>query len=226
MSSAETGIGRLFLPLYNYADADRLAGVSRSTSRRWLAGYRYQAPSGERVVQPPVTPGIERRGVVSFVDLVEIVAIGRLRERGFSLRAIRQVVQNCQEILKVPRPLVTLRFKTGGREIFVESGSALLEVGKRRGEQAWREILGPFLQDLDYTEDMASRWWPLGRRNPIMIDPDYAYGFPVIQHSGVRTEIILERFQAGDLHEQIARDFNIRPIEVERALQFELSRAA
>jgi len=58
------------------------------------------------------------------------------------------------------------------------------------------------------------------------LDPDYAFGFPVIRNSGVRTEIILERFQAGDLHDQIAQDFNVDPIEVERALQFELSRAA
>jgi len=58
------------------------------------------------------------------------------------------------------------------------------------------------------------------------MDPEYAYGLPVIVNSGVRTEIVLERFQAGDLDEQIAADFNISPLEVQRALQFEVKRAA
>ncbi len=39
-------------------------------------------------------------------------------------------------------------------------------------------------------------------------------------------EIILERFQSGDFEEQIAKDFNVKRIDVQRALQFELNRAA
>ncbi len=48
----------------------------------------------------------------------------------------------------------------------------------------------------------------------------------MIADSGVRTEIILERFRAGDLNEQIAADFNVTALEVQRALQFESQRAA
>lgn len=60
----------------------------------------------------------------------------------------------------------------------------------------------------------------------MVIDPEYGFGFPVVAKSGVRTEIILERFRAGDLKEQISADFNIEQVHVERALQFELQRAA
>ena len=35
------GNERLMRPLYGFAEADRLAGVTRGTSRRWLKGYRY-----------------------------------------------------------------------------------------------------------------------------------------------------------------------------------------
>jgi uncharacterized protein (DUF433 family) len=170
---------------------------------------------------------LEWSGQVSFVDLVEIIAIGRLKKIGFSLPSIREIVRNCQEILRVERPLATLKFKTDGREIFVvRSSDVLLEVGRRKGMQAWHEVLAPFLDDLDYSGDLASRWWPLGHDKPIVVDPEYGFGLPVVANSGVRTEIIRERFQAGDLEEQIARDFNLDPIAVERALQFELQRAA
>jgi uncharacterized protein (DUF433 family) len=215
----------LRLPRYSYADADYLAKVSRGTSKRWLSGYDYRR-NGELVRQPPVTPGVEVAGAVSFVDLIEIVAIGKLKEHGFPLRQIRQIVGTCKSFFQVERPLVTLRFKTGGREIFVSSGGDLTEVGRIKGMRAWNEVLEPFLKDLDYVDEIVSRWWPLGKGNLVVVDPDYGYGLPVIVDSGVRTEIILERFQAGDLEDQIAKDFNIRRIEVERALQFELNRAA
>ena len=214
-------------PLYGFADADYLANVSRGTAKRWLAGYAYHDTHGQRVVQPPVTPGVQGEESVSFADLVEIAAIGRLKEVGFSLRMIREIVRNCQEILGVQRPLTTLRFKTGGHEVFVDRGDVLLEVGRKKRMQAWNEVLKPFLQELDYdANQLVARWWPLGRSTPVVIDPQYGFGFPVVAKSGVRTEIILERFRAGDLKEQISADFNIEQVHVERALQFELQRAA
>jgi uncharacterized protein (DUF433 family) len=214
-------------PLYGYGEADYLANVSRGTARRWLAGYAYQDAGGRPVRRPPMTAPSEEPEGVSFLDLVEVVAIGRLKEMGLSLTRIRQVVANCQEILGVSRPLVTLRFKSDGREIFVDRGDVLIEVGLRKRMQAWNELLHPFLEELDYgAHELARRWWPLGRKVPVVIDPEYGFGYPVVANSGVRTEIILERFKAGDLEEQIVRDFNVKPIEVERALQFELNRAA
>jgi uncharacterized protein (DUF433 family) len=219
----------LVVPRYTYAEADHLAAVSRGTSRRWLAGYAYRSTTGQRVTMHPITPGVRDSGAVSFLDVVEIVAIGGLKHAGFSMKAIRQIVQNCQEIFGVQRPLTTLRFKVGGREAFVDrgdQGDVLVEVGRRKRMQAWNEVLAPFLESLDYTHELASRWWPLGREMPIVVDPEYGHGLPVVQGSGVRTEIIRERVEAGDLIEQIASDFNLDGLEVERALQFELKRAA
>jgi uncharacterized protein (DUF433 family) len=157
---------------------------------------------------------------------VEIAAVGGLVRAGFSARAIRQIVQTCQEIFGVRHPLSTLKFKTGGREIFVDEGGVLPEVGRRKHMHVWNEVLAPFLANLDYTHGLASRWWPLGRDVPIVVDPEYGYGLPVIEGSGVRTEIIRERAEAGDSVQQIAADFNLDLSEVERAIQFELQRAA
>ncbi len=74
------GYGRLARPLYSFAEADRLAGVTRSTSSRWLKGYRYWYTPEERRVLPPITPDSSPREAVSFIDLVEVVATGKLRE--------------------------------------------------------------------------------------------------------------------------------------------------
>lgn len=217
----------LWTPRYSFADADYLARVSRGTSKRWLAGYEYRRRDN-RVVQPSISGAHRISDAVSFVDLVEVVAIGRLKEFGFPLRSVREIVKNCQEVFEVDRPLVTLTFKIGGKDAFVERDGALTEVGRHKRMTAWKEVLIPFLQDLDYSEErgLARRWWPLGRHNIVVLDPEYGFGYPVIQNSGVRTEIILERFKAGDPEELIAKDFNLDPSDVQRALRFELLRVA
>lgn len=213
-------------PRYSLSEADHLAGLTRGTARRWLLGYAYQH-DGHRVRQPPV--GVAAREEfpgASFLDLVELVAIGRLKAYGFALPSVRRIVENCRDIMDVPRPLVSLRFKTDGREIFVERSGILVDVGVQKRRQAWIEVLGPFLETLDHDEQLqlAVRWWPRGRQDAIVVDPEYGFGFPVVRDSGVRTEILLERFRAGDLPAQIARDFRLTEDSVERALQFEVSR--
>lgn len=228
MAAEKTRSNGLRLPLYSYSESDFLAGVGRGTSRRWLSGCTYRAPGGAVVKQPPVTFGSNTETGVSFVDLIEIVAIGRLKQIGFSLPAIRGIVQNSQQLLGVERPFATRTFKVGGRDIFVPSptGESLLEVGRRKGMTAWNQVLAPFLKELDYAQELVRRWWPLGRAHPVVVDPEYGHGFPVIVDSGVRTEIVFERFRAGALAAEIANDFNVSEVEVERALQFESSRRA
>lgn len=210
-------------PRYSFAEADHLAGVSRGTSRRWLAGYSYRGTSGDVVHLPPVTS--PSAADASFIDLVEVVAIGGLKEQGFGLTQIRKIVASCEELLGVARPLTTLTFKTGGRQIFVEvDDGRLVEVLGKRGRQAWTEVLAPFLQTLEYEHDVARRWWPQGKSSPVVVDPAYAYGLPVIKNTGVRTEILFERFESGELFDEIASDFNLEARDVERAIQFEATR--
>lgn len=228
---------RLTRPLYSYADADRIAGVTRGTSSRWLKGYHYwYAPSPydwlfgveERRKMPPITVRPEGRDEgVSFVDLMEVATIGRLRNLGFSIKRIRQINEFCQVALRTERPLVTETFRVEGQDIFVAVGDGhLLNVGHQRGLQAWEDVLGPFLETVEYEDELVRRWWPKGKDVPVLVDPDYGFGLPVIAGTGVRTEVVAERSRAGDPPEEIAYDFGVEVPQVEAALRYELPDAA
>jgi uncharacterized protein (DUF433 family) len=212
-------------PTYSFAEADHLAGAKPGTARRWIKGYNYLR-DGERHYLPAVTPRPEDVTAASFLDLLEIVAIGRLRVAGHSLPAVRSFVIELQELLDLPRPLVQVKLKTDGRESFLDHGDVLVGLGRRHRMRAWNEILNPFLEELDYSEGWAERWWPLGRDRLIVVDPEYGFGQPVIAGSGVRTEIVMERYRAKELAEDIAADFNLERAEVERAIQYEVTRQA
>ena len=214
-------------PLYSFAEADRLAKVTPNTSRRWLKGYHFWYSPEERRTMPPITPGRGEQEAVSFVDLMEVAAIGKLRQKGFSLKRIRQINAYCRLWLQTPRPLVTQTFKVRGRDVFVALGhDILLNVGYEAGMQAWEEVLDPFLDTVDYENELVRRWWPLGKNVRVVVDPDYGFGLPVIAGTGVRTEIIAERARAGDSTEEITYDFGVTEDQIEDALRWEMPSAA
>lgn len=209
-------------PLYSFAEADRIAGVTSNTSRRWLKGYSFWY-DGEQRNMPPVTWTTEDRDAVSFVDLMEVATIGKLRKKGFSFKRIRKINATARFYLQTDRPLVTERFKVKGRDIFVDDGfGILLEVGYGAGMQAWDEVLNPFLDTVEYEGEIVRRWWPLGKDVAVLVDPNFGFGLPVVEGTGVRTEILAERHGAGDSIEEISYDFDVTPKQINDALRWEM----
>jgi uncharacterized protein (DUF433 family) len=209
-------------PLYSFAEADRIARVTPNTSRRWLKGYSFWYED-ERREMPPVTPTAETMEAVSFVDLMEVATIDKLRKKGFSFRQIRKINATAHFYLQTPRPLVTETFKDKGRDIFVDAGFGILvNVGYEAGMQAWDEVLDPFLDTVEYEDKIVRRWWPLGKDVSVLVDPDYGFGLPVVEGIGVRTEIIAERYRAGDTTDEIAYDFDVTPKQIDDALRWEM----
>lgn len=214
-------------PLYSFAEADRLLRVSPNTTRRWLKGYDFWYSSSERRTMPPVTPGQGAKTAVSFFDLMEVAAISELIRKGFSLKRVRKINVFCQLYLRTERPLVTERFRVRGRDIFVEeSFGVLVNVGYEAGMRAWEEVLGPFLEAVEYENDLVRRWWPLGKDHKVVVDPDYGFGLPVVAGTGVRTEIIAEQYRAGDSIEEINYDFGVTADQIKDALRWEMPDAA
>ena len=218
----------LVIPRYSFGEADRLARVTSGTSKRWTRGYAYESGRGERVRKPPVgsaDPSLD--SAVSFADLIEVAAIRGLRNLGFSLPQIREIVAGCEGIFRSARPLLSHRFRVDGRDAFVQGDDgALVSVLRGKRQKAWDDVLQPFLETVDYQDGWANRWWPGGRSTEVVIDPRFGYGLPVVQGTGVRTEILIERSDVGDSLEQIAADFGVSIDSVRTAIQFERALAA
>jgi len=60
----------------------------------------------------------------------------------------------------------------------------------------------------------------------IVIDPTLSAGRPVIAGTGLATEVIAERYKAGESVEDLAKDHERKGSEIEEALRCELGRAA
>jgi len=158
---------------------------------------------------------------------MEVATIDKLRRKGFSFKQIRKINVTARFYLKTPRPLVTETFRVMGRDIFVDEGfGILLNVGRGAGMQAWDEVLDPFLDTVEYEGEIVRRWWPLGKNAEVLVDPDFGFGLPVVEGVGVRTEIIAERYRAGDSPNEIAYDFDVTPKQIDDALRWEMPKKA
>jgi uncharacterized protein (DUF433 family) len=60
----------------------------------------------------------------------------------------------------------------------------------------------------------------------VVVDPTRAFGRPVISGAFVRTEVVEDRFRAGDTIDQMAADYDVPASVIEEALRFERLRAA
>jgi uncharacterized protein (DUF433 family) len=216
--------------LYPLAEAARLAGTTASALARWSSIFRVKRHYGpDRETLPLIiTPSENGTKVFSFLNLIEAHFVVVYRRSGVSLRAIQLGVDYARRQFEDQHPLRMEYFETDGRDLFrrvqEEEGVSGLVAFSASGQLAWPIVVQEFFQSIEYDRGhRAVRWWPQGREHPIVCDPRFAFGYPVVSQKHVRTDVLAERFQAGEKFEEIALDFGVEKDAVEEAVRFEMS---
>jgi uncharacterized protein (DUF433 family) len=212
---AEPWRQRLFAPAYHVAEAARYAGLSAQTVSRWHSARSRKTLSLR-----------DRKQALSYVQLIEVAVMSAFRKAGVPLNEIRRTREYFSQEFGSQYPFSQYRFKTDGKELFMdyeqvigaEGKGMLLQPGKN-GQLAWREIIGR-LREFEYEhEGYVVRWYLEGRHSPIFIDPRIGFGAPVIK--GTPTWILKGRWESGENLDEIAEDFVLQRRDVEQALRFE-----
>lgn len=213
--------------LYTVAEASRLIGVDPQWSWRVLRGREQKK---NPVFTADFRPTSREDGFVSFLDMVELLFIHRFRKHGVSMQTIRRAAANARTLFKnEEHPFCVKRFVTDGAAVLADfddnADSPLLDM--KTMQQAFKRVVRPFLKDFDYGADgTLLKWYPAGRRAPIVIDPRVNFGRAFIREKGVPVEVIARARAAGDDVKTIADWFNLRPAEVRSALGFDEQRLA
>jgi uncharacterized protein (DUF433 family) len=67
---------------------------------------------------------------------------------------------------------------------------------------------------------------PTYRWAEVVVDPNIAFGLPLVAHGGARVEDLVDRFQAGDSVAELAADFAVPKREVEDVIRVATRTAA
>lgn len=221
--------------IYAVPEAARLTGVSTGRIRRWLRGYTFQY-AGEEHASKPVwqrqLPTIEGKLALGFLDLLEVRFVDAFRQRGVTWKTLRAAAEKARNLFDTTHPFSTRRFKTDGRSIFAQlvneatGEPALIDIVKT--QYAFNKVLEPFLHGLEFDEsDQAFRWWPLGLKRSVVIDPQRSFGQPIVNKEGVPTSILARAFYAAE--ESVAAItgwYEVAPRSVRDAVEYEQKLAA
>ena len=207
-----------YQPIYTPADISLYGHVNPETLRAWTKG-----PGTPLII--PAGSGIAS---YSFVNLIEVhVLVGLRKAHKVPLRHIRKEVKLLRKRFATQNPLAESDFETDGYEIFFEH-QGLKQTAS--GQTAIREVVDLYLQRIEREASGPVRFFPFTtwEKCPklIVMNPSIDFGRPVIVGTRIETEIIRERFDAGESVRFLADDYGVQPEAVEEALRCEPERRA
>ncbi len=157
-----------------------------------------------------------------------MLALGRFRDAGVSLQKIRKALQYIEAELGTVHTLASQRILTDGVDLFwkfqeLERESDLHIVNiARGGQKAFPEVISAYLREIEWgTDQFAKRWWPEVGHRDVVVDPGKGFGAPTIASTGIRTEDVFQRFEAGESLLSLAKDFGLTIGRVEAAIRAE-----
>lgn len=161
---------------------------------------------------------------VSFHTLVEFYLMMLFSEAGVPPRRVMEAHQQLSKMYDTAFPFakreVLDNLRTDNQRIYFETpdGDIVSLDGTRQLNMKFVQL---FFKKLDFDQDnLASKFWPLGKDKAIVIDPARKFGHPVVNGHNVYPETLYGHHKAGDPIAYIAHVYQLQEKEVEDALEF------
>jgi len=217
--------------IYTIREASSLVQLPYKRVSRWVKGYSYTLEGDNRRKKAPSVlnvdiPVIDGRFAVSFLNVIELLFVKKFLGMGVSLKTIRIASEVAAEILNNTHPFAFQRFATDNRAIFLEieektGNKSVIDLAKRQCEI--KPFIGQYLKNVefDHVTYLANRWRPMGEDIPIIIDPNIAFGKPVIENTRIGTNTIFKQYLAERSMPKVADWFDISMDAVNYAVKYE-----
>jgi uncharacterized protein (DUF433 family) len=199
--------------MYTIAEAARLTQLNASRLRSWflnLFGGDYDSVDGDRAI--------------SFLDLIDALVAGKLRNEGVSLQSLRRVYKRLEDDFATSHPFCRRELFTDGLNVFVRiadknGDERLIEILTR--QHLFPRVILPYLKKIDYDMDssMAKRW---NIASGVAIDPQVSFGKPIEKTSGIATYVLASAYEANHRNANlVAQWYDVSPKAVLAAVNFE-----
>jgi uncharacterized protein (DUF433 family) len=230
MKQAKPKANLIETPNYSIQEAALYLHVPVQTLRYWIVGTHDEKPLIEIAERRP-------QQLLSFQNLIECYVVEAIREiHNVHVSRIRYAIEKALQLFPSRHPLADYQLRTMEDAIFIEFGGELINL-TRGGQGAFRPILEAFLRRVDRDEQgIARRLYPFTRKTQleqraasprvVVIDPDVAFGMPVLASSRISTAFLASRYRGGDPIGRLAQDYGREESEIEEALIWEKAKSA
>ena len=221
------------IPMYTSASVGRLVGLRTGRITRWLRGYDYRYLVGSKKEQrighkgPVISRSSDDARYATFLDLIDLLFVKKFLEQGLTLQKIRKALLEAEELLG-GHHFAQRDFFTDGSNIYLQvkkDADALMEL-LSGGQWVISSIIKELSHQIDFheTTGFAQRWFPLGPKGLVVLDPAVSFGQPAITGKGISTLNIYDFFIGEQENlEKVCSWMNLFPEEVKAAVFFEQS---
>lgn len=161
---------------------------------------------------------------VSFHTLVELYIMLQFSEAGVKPKAVVQAHKELSGVFNTTFPFALKEvldgIKTDGKHIYFTFQDHTVLTLDGTG-QINMEFIRLFFQKLEFdSQNLASRLWPMGKENSILIDPSRKFGHPVIEGRNIYPETIFNHYKAGDSIADISFYYELTEKQVRDAIEY------
>jgi hypothetical protein len=180
---------------YTFSEAARLCRLKPATIRSWFVERKGRKKTAVHSDYPP------RGGkyYISFLDLIDGLVAGHLREQGVRLFAVRNLYSRLEREFDRNHPFCNQSLATDGQEFLLRSARASDDEQFRYvlvKRKVFSRVIAPLLGQLEYDSDTRmAKLWRIA--DGIVLDPRRSAGAPIIDHSRVLTEILAASYSAN-----------------------------
>ncbi|MFH2095126.1 MAG: DUF433 domain-containing protein [Bacteroidota bacterium] len=161
---------------------------------------------------------------VSFHTLMELVVFSQLHGSGVKPKKILEAHKELSEKFDTMFPFASFKvirnmFSDGSKIYFKDGEDVIYSMGSHR--QLNLKFIVDFFKNIDFGDDeLAARFWPMGRENAIVVDPKHQFGQPVIDGTNITADALYSMNKAGDPPKYIAYLYEIEEKQVLDAIEF------
>lgn len=207
-------------PRYSISEAAFYVRIPATTLHAWTLGQDYIAATGvHRTFKPLITLADKEHKLLSFYNLVEAHILRFTTvQRGIPFKNVRKALDYVHETIPGNHPLITHKFETSGKDVFVNHLGATINA-TRHGQTAMRSVLEEHLKLIPRdAEGLPVRVFPINSRR-LAIDPLFSSGKPIVRDKGITAVVLWGRSKSGDTILEIAKDYGLTEIEVKETIE-------
>jgi len=208
--------------IYIIPDIARIFHLPLDKTRRWLNLYwdKKMVP-GEKY-----TWGDSKNKATSFFTMIEFYIFYQLKELKIPTSKIMETHTFLSEKLNTPYPFATEKIKTDGSELFYLIDEIPVTANIKH-KYPFKEIIEYYFEKIDFNnESIAERYFPLGKKRTIVVDPKHQFGQPTIAGTNILVDTIIGFIKGGENDEIIASLYNLNIDTINDVKEYIRERAA
>jgi uncharacterized protein (DUF433 family) len=215
-NNIDLGIG-----IYTISDISNILNLKYFKVERLLNEYwdkRFSQDLGKKY-----SWSIGKTKAVSFHTLVEFYIFFQLKESGVSTAQIIKAHSELSKMYQTPFPFAVSSIidsiRCVGKRIVFELKGDFINLDATK--QFNLKFIQEFAKKIVFDEnELAEKFYPLGKKNCVVVNPHNQFGHPVIDNTNIFPETIYSLYKSNESKKFIAASYDLSIKQVDDAISF------